>query len=129
MGMLLVLLRTLTWAGMIVKAAKQIHGDLLSNVLELPMAFYDSTPTGRIINRFSHDIAEIDTQLGVKTQDTLEQILLMTSALSITVFLLPQLILALLPIGFVYRSLMNYYRATNRDIKRLESVSRSPLYA
>lgn len=93
------------------------------------MAFYDGTPTGRIINRFSHDIAEIDTQLGVKIQDCLEQILLMTSALSITVYLLPQLIFFLIPIGFVYRSLMNYYRATNRDIKRLESVSRSPLYA
>lgn len=129
LGMFLVMLRTLTWAGLIVTAAKQIHSDLLSTVLRLPMAFFDSTPTGRIINRFSHDIAEIDTQLGVKIQDCLEQVLLMMSALLITVLLLPQLIIFLVPIGFVYRSLMNYYRATNRDIKRLESVSRSPLYA
>jgi ABC-type multidrug transport system fused ATPase/permease subunit len=129
LGMFLVMLRTLTWAGFIVTAAKQIHSDLLSTVLRLPMAFFDSTPTGRIINRFSHDIAEIDTQLGVKIQDCLEQVLLMMSALLITVLLVPQLIIFLVPIGFVYRSLMNYYRATNRDIKRLESVSRSPLYA
>ncbi len=129
LGMFLVMLRTLTWAGLIVTAAKQIHSDLLSTVLRLPMAFFDSTPTGRIINRFSHDIAEIDTQLGVKIQDCLEQVLLMMSALLITVLLVPQLIIFLVPIGFVYRSLMNYYRATNRDIKRLESVSRSPLYA
>ena len=129
LGMFLVMLRTLTWAGLIVNAAKQIHGALLSNVLRLPMLFFDSTPTGRIINRFAHDIAEIDTQLGTKIQDCLEQVLLMISALVITVFLLPELFVFLIPIGLVYRSLMNYYRATNRDIKRLESVSRSPLYA
>ena len=72
-------------------------------------------------------MGEVDTQLGNKIQNCLEQVLLMVSALVITCILLPELLPFLVPILFVYRQLMQYYRATNRDIKRLESVSRSPL--
>jgi ABC-type multidrug transport system fused ATPase/permease subunit len=46
---------------------------LLLTVLRLPMAWFDATPTGRIINRFSNDINEIDTGIGVGIQNALEQ--------------------------------------------------------
>ena len=36
-------------------AAKRMHQGLLDNVLRLPMSFHDSTPTGRLLNRFARD--------------------------------------------------------------------------
>lgn len=41
-------------------AARVLHNDLLHKVIRAPMAFFDRTPLGRIINRFSHDVSEVD---------------------------------------------------------------------
>ena len=101
----------------------------LSPMARLPMAWFDQTPSGRIVNRFSNDINDIDIALGPAIQNLMEQLLLAGTALGITWTLLPELILPCLCILAVYRRLSQYYRPTNRDIKRLESVARSPIYA
>lgn len=44
-------------------AAKNLHVAMLNNVLRLPMSFFDVTPSGRIINRFSKDTEVVDNNL------------------------------------------------------------------
>lgn len=46
-----------------IKAAQQLHFSFLTNVLRLPMAFFEQTPTGRILSRFSKDIDVVDERL------------------------------------------------------------------
>ncbi len=46
-----------------VKASTYLHHDLLSNILQSPMVFFDVTPVGRILNRFGKDTDVIDTQI------------------------------------------------------------------
>lgn len=53
----------LTVAGATVHAAKYLHKMLLKNIMRSPMSFFDVTPTGRIVNRFSKDIDTVDVML------------------------------------------------------------------
>ena len=48
----------------VIGASRKLHLNLLERVLQLPMHFFDSTPVGRIINRFSKDIDTIDEDVG-----------------------------------------------------------------
>jgi ABC-type multidrug transport system fused ATPase/permease subunit len=59
-AMVLLLLRSWDWASIVVKAASRLHEQLLASILRQPVSFFDRTPTGRILNRFSHDIDQID---------------------------------------------------------------------
>ena len=59
-ALVLLLGRSWVWANVVVKTAQHLHANLLANVLRLPVSFFDRTPTGRILNRFSHDIDQID---------------------------------------------------------------------
>ena len=54
-----------------IKAAKQLHLGLLRNILKSPMSFFDTTPVGRIVNRFSKDIDAIDNRLIYEFKDTI----------------------------------------------------------
>lgn len=93
------------------------------------MSWFDSQPLGRIINRFSRDLDLIDTQLP----DSL-RVFGTTSSMTIAVLLViavvfPIFLLPLLPVMAVFYFLQRYYRKTSVDLKRLENVSRSPLFA
>lgn len=46
-----------------ITASRTLHKDMLDNILRLPMSFFDTTPIGRVLNRFSSDIQKIDQNL------------------------------------------------------------------
>lgn len=46
-----------------VHAARELHNNLLSRTMRLPMSFFDCTPLGRIINRFSKDVDVVDNMI------------------------------------------------------------------
>lgn len=46
-----------------VHAAKELHNNLLSRTMRLPMSFFDCTPLGRIMNRFSKDVDTVDNMI------------------------------------------------------------------
>lgn len=56
--------RSLNLALFGVRASQKMHDDLLSSILKAPMSFFDTTPTGRIISRFSKDLFSIDSELS-----------------------------------------------------------------
>jgi len=112
-----------------VRASIELHKNLLASVLKAPMSFFDTTPTGRILSRFSKDIHTIDQELA----DFIDFVLFMTLSVTITlgtiVFITPWFGLALVPIMFLYFRVLNYFREVSRETKRLESISRSPVYS
>ncbi|KAL5009766.1 hypothetical protein ScPMuIL_012071 [Solemya velum] len=112
-----------------VKAAGILHAAMLFNVLRSPMTFFDTTPTGRIVNRFSHDVDTVDSELPWIVMNFLEgifEILSITVAISYST---PIFLSVIIPIGIVYFIIQRFYICTSRQLKRLETKSKSPIYS
>lgn len=60
---LLALLRSFVFAYAGLLAASRLHDSLLAKVLRARLSFFDSTPSGRILNRFAKDVTSVDNQL------------------------------------------------------------------
>jgi ATP-binding cassette subfamily C (CFTR/MRP) protein 1 len=113
----------------LVRAAKNMHEQLLARVMKFPMAFYDTTPSGRIINRFSRDTETIDIVLPGIIIQFLGCITSITTTLAIICVATGWFTLALPPIMFVYISVQRFYIPACRELQRIESISRSPIYS
>ena len=112
-----------------VESSRTLHNRLLKSVLEAPMMFFDTTPVGRIVARFSKDLNEIDVNLSMNIAFTLLSIFTVIASLSVIVGITYYFATFLLPLCFVYYKIMNFYRNSARELKRLDSVTRSPIYA
>jgi hypothetical protein len=93
------------------------------------MWFFDATPVGRILNRFSKDQDNIDDPLPDAIFNTMQNGLTVFGSLILIVIFLPLFLPFLIPIGAIYFGLSYFYRWGSRDMKRLEGLSRSPLIA
>jgi len=112
-----------------VRASGNLHQNLLNSVLSAPMSFFDTTPTGRILSRFSKDLYSIDLELSDYLDFFLFCGLTVIVSLGTIVFVTPWFGVTILPIFFVYVKVLNYFREVSRETKRLDSISRSPVYA
>ncbi|GCC18894.1 hypothetical protein chiPu_0018109 [Chiloscyllium punctatum] len=126
---ILVLISSFTLALGGLAAARQLHTQLLDNKLHTPQAFFDTTPIGRIINRFGKDINVIDEVIPLTFQMFLATFFVSLSTMIVVVASTPWFTLLIVPLAFVYFFVQRFYVATSRQLKRLESVSRSPIYS
>ncbi|KAI8925342.1 P-loop containing nucleoside triphosphate hydrolase protein [Entophlyctis helioformis] len=110
-------------------ASQHIHDDALAGVLRSPISFFDSTPLGRITSRFSRDVDGVDNLLPESVRVVFFTFTLCMSNLVLISSVFPWFIVAVFPVLYAYYMLQSYYRATARELKRLDSVSRSPLIA
>ncbi|KAG0263368.1 Multidrug resistance-associated protein 1 [Mortierella polycephala] len=111
-----------------IRATRLLHNTLLEKVMRLPMSFFDTTPVGRIVNRFSTDTDNVDQQLPFNISDFyffLTTVLGTMVVISISV----PIFLALIPfLAAIYIVIQIYYIRSSRALKRIHSVSKSPLY-
>ncbi|KAM9597584.1 ATP-binding cassette sub-family C member 3 [Trichechus inunguis] len=126
---LLVMLSAFMMAMGGVQAAKSLHAALLHNKMRSPQSFFDTTPSGRILNRFSKDIFVIDEVLAPTIQRLLGAFFNSVSTLVVIVTSTPIFAVVILPLAALYISVQRFYVATSRQLKRLESVTRSPIYS
>ncbi|KAI1240718.1 hypothetical protein IHE44_0009157 [Lamprotornis superbus] len=92
------------------------------------VTFFDTTPTGRILNRFSSDMYCVDDSLPFILNIFLANIYGLLGMLVVMTYGLPWIGLVLLPLAVVYFLIQRYYRFTSRELKRLYSVTLSPIY-
>lgn len=93
------------------------------------MSFFDSTSIGRIINRFSSDVATVDDSLPFIANILFAQTFGLIGTLVVTCYALPWIITIIIPLLLVCNNIQEYYRHTARQLRRLGSVSLSPVYA
>ncbi|KAF9932398.1 hypothetical protein FBU30_008250 [Linnemannia zychae] len=96
--------------------------------LRLPMSFFDTTPMGRIVNRFSSDIEAIDSQLPENNFDMIGFIFQISATLLIIGYATPVFLVVVPPLVFLFFSVQDYYIRSANGLRRLISVSKSPLY-
>ncbi|KAF9285512.1 hypothetical protein BGZ68_003791 [Mortierella alpina] len=112
-----------------IRSARVLHEKMLRSVLRSPMSFFDTVPMGRILNRFSKDQATIDEILPRTFSGYAHNLFGVLSILAVVTFSSPTLIIIIVPFGFLYMLLQKYYLATSRELRRLDSVARSPVFA
>jgi ATP-binding cassette subfamily C (CFTR/MRP) protein 1 len=110
-------------------ASKSLFLELLQAVLFSPMGFFDTTPLGRIINRFSKDVYTVDEQLPQTVRAYIGTMARVFSTLAYIVVITPLFLVGLVPVFVFYYFAQRYYIKTSRELSRLESTSRSPIYA
>ncbi|XP_069728809.1 ATP-binding cassette sub-family C member 3 [Phaenicophaeus curvirostris] len=126
---LIVLISSFTLAMGGISAARTLHAALLENKFHSPQSFYDTTPTGRIINRFSKDIYAIDEVLPSTILMFLGTFFTSLSTMIVIIASTPLFTVVIIPLAILYFFVQRFYVATSRQLKRLESVSRSPIYS
>jgi ATP-binding cassette, subfamily C (CFTR/MRP), member 1 len=111
-------------------ASKILHNDMLKRVLGAPVAFFDTTPLGRILNRFSSDLGVVDEELSQSLNQVLNCFIQVLGCLgAISGSTKGTFLILLIPISIIYLKVQAYFRKTNTAVARLESISRSPIYA
>lgn len=110
------------------RASREAFEKLLDSVLHAKVRFFDSTPIGRIMNRFSKDMESIDQDLSPVLTGTVGCFVSAASILVVVIAVTPQFLIASFFIVAMYWYIAAFYLATSRELKRLDSVSKSPVY-
>ncbi|KAH7289296.1 hypothetical protein KP509_31G069200 [Ceratopteris richardii] len=110
-------------------AAKRLHSGMLDSILRAPMAFFHGNPIGRIINRFAKDTTDVDRNIAVYTNMFLSSIFQLFSTFTLIGIVNTSSLWAILPLLIAFYASYLYYQATAREVKRLDSITRSPVYA
>uniref|UniRef100_A0A663MAA8 ATP binding cassette subfamily C member 2 n=1 Tax=Athene cunicularia TaxID=194338 RepID=A0A663MAA8_ATHCN len=126
---LFLLFATLLSARGAMRASRVMHQQLLSNILRVPMSFFDTTPTGRIVNRFAKDIFTIDETIPMSFRSWLSCFMAIISTLLMISLATPFFALIIIPLSIFYYFVLRFYVSTSRQLRRLDSVTRSPIYS
>lgn len=110
-------------------ASEHLHSKMLNNVMHSPMTFFDTTPLGRIVNRFSKDVDVLDLTIPQVLQTWLASLFQVMSTIVVIAIAIPIFLAAAVPIGILYYFIQRFYVSTSRQLKRLESITRSPVYS
>ena len=118
----------LTMVLMGVRAAKTLYERVTTAVLAAPMSFFEQTPAGRILNRFTSDTETVDNVLLQNLQQWLNCIMPVIGTSALICVVNPYFVLWLVPLAGVFLLLRSYAAGAQRDLQRLESISRSPIF-
>ena len=110
-------------------AAYTVHKKLFEVVMKAKVVFFDCTPVGRILNRFSSDLYTVDDSLPFILNIFLAQLFGVIGPLVVCMYSVPWIVIILVPLAFVYHDIQKKYRPASRDLKRIGSVSLSPIYS
>ncbi|XP_042345538.1 multidrug resistance-associated protein 1-like [Plectropomus leopardus] len=110
-------------------ASRHLHADLLHSVLHSPMSFFEVTPSGNLLNRFSKEIDAIDCMIPDGLKMMLGYLFKLLEVCIILLLATPFTGLVLLPLTCVYIFIQSFYVASSCQLRRLEAVSRSPIYS
>ncbi|XP_055848459.1 ATP-binding cassette sub-family C member 4 [Episyrphus balteatus] len=110
-------------------ASKVLHDRMFGSILHATMRFFDSNPSGRILNRFSKDMGAIDEFLPKAMMDFVQIALVMFGILILITIVNPILIASLAIAVLVYLLVLKIYLRPSQDLKRLEGICRSPVFS
>uniref|UniRef100_A0A158PCJ1 ABC transporter domain-containing protein n=1 Tax=Angiostrongylus cantonensis TaxID=6313 RepID=A0A158PCJ1_ANGCA len=122
------LLKAMIFVKVSLNAASRLHNGMFSSVIRGTVGFFDSTPTGRILNRFSKDMDEIDVKLPFTAEVFLQNMITCTGYLLVIIWVFPAFLVACVPLMAIFLLFVTCFRAGIRSLKRSENISRSPLF-
>ena len=111
------------------RSSEKLHDKMITCALRAPLLFFDTNPAGRILNRFSKDIGCIDEVLPKTFLLAVQMIMFVITAALLPSFTNYWLCVVSLPVFIIFLYLACYYLKASRELKRLESICRSPVFS
>ncbi|ELW46895.1 Multidrug resistance-associated protein 5 [Tupaia chinensis] len=108
------------------RASSRLHDELFRRILRSPMKFFDTTPTGRILNRFSKDMDEVDVRLPFQAEMFIQNVILVFFCVGMIAGVFPWFLVAVGPLVILFSVLHIVSRVLIRELKRLDNVTQSP---
>ncbi|CAI5782524.1 ATP-binding cassette sub-family C member 12 isoform X1 [Podarcis lilfordi] len=108
------------------RASSRLHDTMFHKILWSPMSFFDTTPTGRVMNRFSKDMDELDVRLPFHAEMFLQQLFMVLSIIVIVAIVFPYLLIGIAVLMILFILLFQVFQSTIRELKRFENMSKSP---
>uniref|UniRef100_A0A4W5PVX2 Cystic fibrosis transmembrane conductance regulator n=1 Tax=Hucho hucho TaxID=62062 RepID=A0A4W5PVX2_9TELE len=109
--------------------SKRLHEQMLTAVLRAPMAVLNTMKTGRIMNRFTKDMATIDDMLPLVLFDLIQLTLIVLGAIFTVSIMRPYIFIAAIPLAVIFVVLRKYFLCTGQQLKQLEAEARSPIFS
>ncbi|NXR35906.1 MRP4 protein, partial [Zosterops hypoxanthus] len=123
------IIRSLLVFQVLVNSGQNLHNKMFQSILKAPVLFFDRNPIGKILNRFSKDIGHLDDLLPLTFLDFVQTLLQIFGVVAVAVAVIPWILIPLIPLFILFIFLRRYFLDTSRDIKRLESTTRSPVFS
>ncbi|KAK1938124.1 Canalicular multispecific organic anion transporter 2 [Phytophthora citrophthora] len=126
---ILTMVRALMMIETCVRTSQNLHDELFRRVLNAPITrYFDVTPMGRILNRFSNDLDQMDSILPQEYQILFQNVSMALGSLVVSAFASYWIGVSYIPIFFVFLWTGEHFKKTSCEIKRLEGVTRTPVY-
>uniref|UniRef100_A0A673JQ38 Multidrug resistance-associated protein 1 n=1 Tax=Sinocyclocheilus rhinocerous TaxID=307959 RepID=A0A673JQ38_9TELE len=109
-------------------ASRYLHQTMLYNILRSPMSFFERTPSGNLVNRFAKETDTIDSVIPSIIKMFMGSMFNVLGSCAVILIATPLVAIIIPPLGLFYFFVQRFYVASSRQLKRLESVSRSPVY-
>lgn len=112
-----------------IRGARTLFDGLLNRIIHAPLRFYDTTPVGRILNRFGKDVTTVDLQIARSWSFLVDCTTGIAASTIVICAITPQFFVVAIAVSCLYFLIGVYYLRISRELKRLNSVSRSPIYS
>ena len=110
-------------------AGQNLHMRALYAVLRSPIKYFDKTPVGRILNRFGKDTEQMDDAFPQSLIKLMSSFLTFIGSVVIVSYAVPYMLILFIIVGYVFYLIQKFYRASSRELQRMESISKSPIFA
>lgn len=121
--------RNLVLFDVLVRCSQSLHNRMFSAILQTPVRFFDINPIGRVLNRFSKDIGLLDSNMPVTFADFVQIFLQILGVIAVAASVIPWILIPVVPLLLIFLYLRRYFLRTSRNVKRLESTTRSPVFS
>lgn len=108
---------------MAIKASKGLHNAMYQGVTRASMYFFNTNPSGRILNRFSKDMGQVDEILPAVMIDVIQIFLSLAGIVLVVAVVNPYFMIPTVVIGIIFYYLRKFYLLSSRNIKRMEATS------
>ncbi|KAJ4251970.1 Transporter of the ATP-binding cassette (ABC) [Fusarium torreyae] len=109
-------------------ASKRIHDRLIASVTRAKFKFFDVTPLGQLMNRFSKDLEAVDQEIAPVAIGVISCGISLMMTVGLITYITPKFLYAAAGIAVLFYLIAAFYLRASRDLKRLEAVQRSPLF-
>lgn len=106
------------------KASRNLHNTMFQGVTRAKMYFFHTNPSGRILNRFSKDMGQVDEILPAVMIDVIQIFLQLLGIIIVIVVVNYYFIIPTVVVGVIFYFLRGYYLSASRNIKRIEAISK-----